>query len=148
MQFTQGDKDRFWSKVDIKGPDECWYWKAGKFSCGYGQFYTYLGSMNAHRVAWIMTNGPILSIKILALHKCDHKLCCNPGHLYLGNHGQNMTDTLARTDVRRGRTTRLREGELWLLKKLFDAGINRSKLAKMFKISRDNVYYLLNRSSS
>ncbi len=103
--------------------------------------------MNAHRVAWIMTNGSIQSTKILVLHKCDYKPCCNPNHLYLGSHEQNMTDTLARSNERRGRTTKLKDGELWLLKKLFDAGVNRSKIAKMFKMSRDNIYYLLNRGT-
>lgn len=24
----------FWSKIDIKGPNECWNWKAGKDSYG------------------------------------------------------------------------------------------------------------------
>lgn len=31
--------DRFWSKVNKRGQDECWEWLAYKDSNGYGQFW-------------------------------------------------------------------------------------------------------------
>lgn len=144
MIISDSDRKRFWSKVDVKGDDDCWNWKASIFKYGgYGQFWINYTQMNASRVAYMMTYGTIESTKILVLHKCDNKLCCNPSHLYLGNHSDNMSDTLARTSVRRGRYTKLKDGELWLMRKLFDAGINRTLIGKMFKMSRNSVYYLL-----
>lgn len=30
--------DRFWSKVDVQGPDDCWEWQASLRTDGGGQF--------------------------------------------------------------------------------------------------------------
>jgi hypothetical protein len=29
---------RFWSKVDVRSPEECWEWQASRTGHGYGQF--------------------------------------------------------------------------------------------------------------
>ncbi|MDH3604322.1 MAG: hypothetical protein OEU26_32350 [Candidatus Tectomicrobia bacterium] len=31
-------QERFWSKVDIQGDDECWIWTAKRNRYGYGEF--------------------------------------------------------------------------------------------------------------
>gem|GEM_PF-6576504 len=31
--------DRFWSKVDIRGPNDCWEWQAKRHPRGYGVFW-------------------------------------------------------------------------------------------------------------
>lgn len=31
--------ERFWTKVDIQGRDDCWPWTAGRNQKGYGYFY-------------------------------------------------------------------------------------------------------------
>ena len=36
--LTESDIARFWSKVDNRGPDDCWFWMAGCGDSGYGQF--------------------------------------------------------------------------------------------------------------
>jgi hypothetical protein len=52
-------------------------------------------------VAWIITNGSIPN-SMHVLHICDNKACCNPAHLYLGTHQDNMADVKARGRVGRG----------------------------------------------
>ena len=84
------DTKRFWSKVDKKGPDECWNWIASITKSGYGKFYLNK-SMGSHRAAWILTYGDIPKDKWI-LHKCDNKRCCNPIHLYIGNGADNTKD--------------------------------------------------------
>jgi hypothetical protein len=27
-------EERFWSRVDVRGPDECWPWSDGNAACG------------------------------------------------------------------------------------------------------------------
>ena len=40
MKFIQRTYiERFWSKVDRQGPDECWEWQAGRSEKGYGWFW-------------------------------------------------------------------------------------------------------------
>lgn len=50
---------RFWSKVDKRGPDECWEWR-GNLSAGYGSFSALGKTMNAHRHAQIVNGTPCL----------------------------------------------------------------------------------------
>jgi hypothetical protein len=89
-------EQRFWPKVDIRGPDECWPWQAG-LSNGYGEFAT--GKVDgkkiverAHRVAYRLTKGPLPPDKPDVLHTCDNPPCCNPAHLYPGTPLDNMRD--------------------------------------------------------
>lgn len=89
----------FWSKVDIKGPDDCWEWQASVTQTGgYGQFNAarHLGhSRMAHRWAWILTQGSIPK-GLYVLHHCDNRPCCNPKHLYLGTYKDNARDMVER----------------------------------------------------
>lgn len=92
------DEARFWSKVDKRGPDECWPWTAC-LARGYGWFYD--GSnpkgrgsrgRGAHRVAYEMLVGPVPEGMDLdhTCHNatgcpggasCVHRRCVNPAHL-------------------------------------------------------------------
>lgn len=92
---------RFWTKVAIGKPDECWLWLAGRESGGYGQFMLcgltaqHLDLVKrAHVVAYELVNGPV-SDGLLVRHTCDHRLCCNYHHLMEGTHLQNMADAAA-----------------------------------------------------
>jgi hypothetical protein len=47
--------NRFWEKVIIAGPEDCWEWTASKQSSGYGAFaYKPKQCVTAHRVAWAL----------------------------------------------------------------------------------------------
>lgn len=88
---------RFWSKVDKRGPDECWPWQAAprKKSEGYGAFWLDGRHQPATRVAWILTNGEFPKGKQV-LHHCDNPPCCNPAHLFLGTNLENNADKVAK----------------------------------------------------
>ncbi len=85
--------DPFWGRVDIRGPDECWPWMAGRHAAGYGCLIRSDNGKHdtAHRVAFELTNGPIPA-GIHILHDCDYPPCCNPKHLLAGTSGDNMRD--------------------------------------------------------
>lgn len=96
----------FWLKVD-KG-EGCWIFSGAKLPKevgGYG-WTTYCGEvMGAHRIAWLLTNGPIPA-GLHVLHKCDNGPCCNPAHLFLGTHLDNMADMYNKGRNTRGATAR------------------------------------------
>jgi hypothetical protein len=92
--------EKFWSRVDIRGPDECWEWQGSRSKKGYG----FVGSraLNkvekyAHRFAYRAAKGPIPDGLVMC-HKCDNPPCCNPAHLWPGTVAENAQDM-----VRKGR---------------------------------------------
>lgn len=87
-------EQRFWSKVTVGSPLECWTWKAGKNACGYGTIgdgNTPARSILAHRLSWIIAHGKVPD-GLCVLHHCDNPPCCNPAHLYVGTMKDNCID--------------------------------------------------------
>lgn len=85
--MNANDRKRFWAKVDVRGPDECWPWKA--YADRYGRFYLNGKPKLAHRIAYILTYG---YTDLDVLHKpvvCHNPLCCNPRHLLSGDSEEN-----------------------------------------------------------
>lgn len=89
---------RFWDKVDVRGPDECWPWIAGTNNKGYGVFSRVdwrQGMMLAHRFSYFLATETMPNV---CRHTCDNPLCVNPAHLLDGTQKDNMKDC-----ARRGR---------------------------------------------
>ena len=89
-------EERFWPKVDIRGPDDCWEWLAGKNYKGYGILMR-KESKKAHRIAYELTYGPIPN-GLHICHHCDNPGCMNPTHLFAGTDMDNTADC-----IRKGR---------------------------------------------
>lgn len=99
------EADRFWSKVDKSaGPRVCWPWLAGCAEDGYGHFHVDVNKgvpRTAHSVALELRDGHRPE-GAYALHTCDNPPCCNPRHLFWGDHDANM-----RQKKERGRAFRM-----------------------------------------
>ncbi len=92
---------RFWAHVDKSaGSDGCWPWVAYKNRKGYGQLRAGGRGILAHRMAYVLTNGPIPD-GLFVCHTCDNPICCNPAHLFLGTNTDNMQDA-----AKKGRTVK------------------------------------------
>jgi hypothetical protein len=82
------------------GPDACWPWlgsclKMPDGSKGYGQMCVGGVHTYAHIVALVDDTGELPDGR-QALHSCDNRPCCNPGHLRWGTNGDNQRDRYAR----------------------------------------------------
>ena len=94
--------ERFWSKVNKQGINECWEWQSRVIPEGYGQISMGKTNKYAHRVAYELTHGEIPNGKCVR-HTCDNRACVNPKHLLLGTHQDNMDDMVIRgRHVKRG----------------------------------------------
>ena len=141
-RFSQMDwKERFQSKVEKLGPNDCWEYTSGKFDNGYGQFWMSGRNWKAHRISWMLENGEIPG-GILVCHTCDNPPCCNPNHLFLGTNSDNILDA-----VQKGRASM---GEYMHLAKLIDElvleirsryalGETQTALAREYLVSQPNV---------
>jgi hypothetical protein len=95
-ELTERQLRNFWLKVDKRAPDECWKWLASRCWCGYGRLaLTPRGLFNAPRVAYYLATGKQPG-PLCVCHTCDTPACCNPAHLFLGTHTDNMADKVAK----------------------------------------------------
>ena len=83
--------ERFFDYTFPEPNSGCWIWVGGISSRGYGGFWLNPKTVRSHRFAYEAFVEEIPKDKII-LHKCDNKLCCNPDHLKIGTHDDNMLD--------------------------------------------------------
>lgn len=89
--------ERFWSKVLIGEPDECWEWQGSYTTTGYGLAVLCFEGVRVHRsnrIAWTLANNRLPELHIL--HSCDNRKCCNPVHLRQGTNYENVRDCIER----------------------------------------------------
>lgn len=142
------EPERFWSKVAVGPVDECWEWQAGRFQgTGYGAFRVPAGPARwdklwaAHRVAWVLTYGPIPN-GLHVLHHCDNRACCNPAHLFLGTNADNIEDAM-----RKGRMAKkLTKADVRAIRTLYASGeYYLRELAERFGVSVQLISKIVNR---
>jgi len=88
-------QERFWSKVSIGSPDECWPWRASTHR-GYGSFDVAWRNQKAHRISWQITNDRLLPENAVACHDCDNPTCVNPSHITPDTPSTNTRDAISR----------------------------------------------------
>lgn len=101
---TMDITERFWSKVNRAGADDCWEWNAGRDWDGYGIFSLNGGKIKAHRMSWQLVHDSSVLPWVIVRHRCDNPPCCNPAHLVLGTHLDNTADKMAKGRQARGVT--------------------------------------------
>lgn len=92
-------------------PSGCWEWQGftHKEPNPYGEM-SYRGkSQRTHRLSYILHVGPIPP-GLDVCHECDYKRCCNPDHLFLGTHRENMLDMRDKRKMYQDRITHCPRG--------------------------------------
>lgn len=141
---------RFWSKVDIKGPNDCWEWYGPKDSGGYGHTCWFGKTRKAHRISWVLANGRPVPRGLYILHSCDNRPCVNPRHLRPGTQKENCAEM-----VQKGRCVRPR-GEAHNQAKLTEVdvkeirtrraqGDSRKQLAKDYNVDPTLIWLIVRR---
>jgi hypothetical protein len=139
---------RFWTKVQIGRSDECWPWLAGTFGKQYGCFSIHGKMHRSNRTAWQIANNMRIPEGLHVLHSCDNPGCCNPMHLRLGTHQDNMNDRQARGRTVRGERSgkvKLTKSQVTSIRAWSAAGHSQSTIAAAFGISKAQVGVIVTR---
>lgn len=113
----------------------CWIWARSKNSRGYGQIWSGDKSLLAHRVsyhAFLRRPG-----KLNVCHRCDVPACCNPDHLFLGTHADNLNDSYNKRRRRLKIPPEIRP----TLKAELKSGLSGNTLARKYKVDRACIWY-------
>ena len=142
--------DRYWEKVEVRGPDECWEWTGGRFGSGYGELTVDGKGLSTHRLAWELANGPIPQ-GMLVCHHCDNPTCCNPAHLFIGTAADNNCDKVKKGRSARGAKhgrAKLTQTDVRQIRKLWAAGeYTQRELGDRFGVRRRHINRIVNKKT-
>src|ERR1700733_9450245 len=140
-EFTPSDVKRFWSKCSITDLFSCWNWQRCLSDNGYGKFgIPSRPGMFVHRVADCLEPGTVPP-GMEVYNSCDNRKCCNPAHLFLGTHAENMKDLYEKRRYTHGAThpnARLSAADVQYIRSL-PPRTSRVELAKQFGVSHSVI---------
>ena len=128
-------RKRFLEKVR-KMETGCHEWQAGLHRDGYGKFVEGGKTIQAHRIAYALFNGPIPS-GAWVLHRCDNRKCVNPDHLFIGDSKMNIADMDSKQ--RRGTKSSLTYKDANEIKALLADRHSQQEIAEKFGVHQATI---------
>jgi hypothetical protein len=97
--WSQARKERlFWKLVAVGTAQECWEWQGSLDRDGYGVVRRDGRYTRAHRLSLALSGRDPAGAVVM--HQCDNRRCCNPSHLRIGTHAENVQDMISKGRVR------------------------------------------------
>ena len=144
--LSEDDKQRFFSKIKISGPDDCHEWGFCRNADGYGVWRLRSVDYISTRVAYFISTG-LQPGNLRVCHHCDNPSCCNPRHLFLGTSKDNSQDM-----VKKGRSCKgsshgcsiLTEDDVFEIRELHAKGeLTQQQIADKFNVTNGSVSQII-----
>lgn len=142
-------ESKFLDRV-IRVRSGCWEWQGFRNPRGYGKITIYrIGTIAAHRLSFNLFCGPI-PCGMFVLHRCDNPPCCNPTHLFLGTHIENMRDrdekgrTLRGASLPQTKLTEIQRDEIRRHYRWHIPGATIPALARKYGVGVGTIHRVLN----
>jgi DNA-binding XRE family transcriptional regulator len=113
----------------------CWLWMGARNKGGYGALWLDGEVKYTHRVVGVVFLALDEASGQYVLHDCDTRACCNPGHLRLGSHADNMADASAKGRL----SKKLTPAEVIEIRRLRAEGHTQQALADRYGVSRMTI---------
>ncbi len=137
--------------------DGCWMWtgpgrpKGRRGGRSRGQIKVFGKTLSIGQAAFLLWHGDIPD-GVFVLHRCNkgEEGCCNPGHLYLGNHAQNMRDMVAAGNSRPGEShpmAKLTEEVVRWIRAEAAKGRSAADIAREISMDRTGIWQIIKRKT-
>lgn len=157
LEISDCMAEKFWTKVNIQEPDDCWEWIAARNEARgcYGVLGINGKTKRAHRVAFELIFGPIPEGKQIC-HDCDNPPCCNPNHLFLCTQLENIQDAITKgrlidpprldQEGENNNNSKLTKAEVLRIRRLYSTGLlSQYGLAKKFNTHQSHISLIVRR---
>jgi len=153
--MVQSLASRFWPKVDVRGPNECWPWRAEHSHnphTGRGSITVvgFKNKVNSTRVTFFLAHG---RWPVVARHTCDNPPCCNPDHIIDGTRSDNMQDSLKRDRFnhgsrgRPGNNAKVSAEQVREIRQAAQSGETYVSIARRYSVSNVQIRNIVTRKS-
>lgn len=119
---------------------QCWEYRGARDKEGYGKVRVGKRISRANRVVYNLFFAEALPDQVVR-HKCDNPPCCNPDHLEVGSHIDNMKDMVDRG--RHKNSALLTSEQVVEVRKLKLRGYTASFLALKYNVSESTIFAVL-----
>lgn len=151
-RWTRTPEQRYWDKVEVKGPEECWLWTGSIVRGGYGSIWWHGQSRgSACRVGWELLYGPIPD-GLCVCHHYDNPACHNPAHWFLGTLQDNNRDRLDKGRYRKSHHDTPNQKLDWekvrAIRASYSAGgVTQKQLAERYGVSAGKIWHVIHHRS-